>query len=90
MTTVKKLQQEFYKLNDIDQQAFLSGIVAQSTGQTEVSGLKAEINQVKKKHCPHCMSYSIVANGKNHGCKDSAAKHVGKTIVRTRGHRWHT
>jgi transposase-like protein len=85
MTPLKKLHQEFLKLSESEKQAFLAGIVAQSTGQTEISALKAEINQVQKRHCPHCKSNSIVANGKNKGVQRYRCKECGKNFSENAG-----
>lgn len=85
MTPIKKLHQEFQKLNDWDKQVFLAEIVAQSTGQTEVSVLKAEINQIQKRHCPHCKSHSVVANGKNKGVQRFRCKECGKNFSENAG-----
>lgn len=85
MTEVKRLQQDFFKLSDSERQAFLSGIVDQSTGHSEVSELKAEISQVNKKHCPHCQSHSIVANGRNKGVQRFRCKNCGKNYSENTG-----
>lgn len=97
MTPLKSLQEEFQKLSESDKQAFVAAIVAQSTGQAEVSALKAEIGQVHKKCCPHCQSYSIVANGRNKGvqrfrckeCGKNFSEHAGTSIAHLKkGHLW--
>lgn len=99
MTALKKLHQDFEKLSDSDKQAFLSEIVARSTGQMEVSELRAEINQINKRHCPHCQSQSIVANGKNKGVQRFRCKECGKNFSENtgtsianlkKGHLWKT
>ncbi len=99
MTAVNKLHQDFQKLSDEEKQAFLAEIVSQSTGQTEISELKAHINQIKKKHCPHCESHSIVANGKNKGVQRFRCKDCGKNFSENtgtsvsnlkKGHLWKT
>ena len=99
MTPVKKLHQEFQKLSDTEKQIFIAEIVAQSTGQTGVSELKAELNQIYKRHCPHCNSLSIVANGKNKGvqrfrckeCGKNFSENSGTSIVNLKkGHLWKT
>lgn len=99
MTVLKKLHQEFQKLSDTDKQAFLAEIVAQSTGHTEVCELKAELNEVHKKHCPHCSSPSIVANGRNKGVQRFRCKECGKNFSENsgtsianlkKGHLWKT
>jgi len=99
MTAVNKLHQDFQKLSDAEKQAFLAEIVSQSTGQTEISELKAHINQIKKKRCPHCESQSIVANGKNKGVQRFCCKDCGKNFSENtgtsvsnlkKGHLWKT
>jgi len=99
MTALKKLHQEFQKLSDTDKQAFLAEIVAQSTGHTEVCQLKAELNEVHKKHCPHCKSQAIVANGRNKGVRRFRCKECGKNFSENsgtsianlkKGHLWKT
>lgn len=85
MTPLEKLQHEFFQLSDIDKQIFLSSIVEQSTGKAEISELKAEINQINKKHCPHCKSHSIVANGKNKGVQRFLCKYCGKNFSENTG-----
>lgn len=99
MTPLKRLHKEFQKLSESDKQAFLAEIVSQSTGQTEVAELKAAINQVHKKHCPHCQSHLIVANGKNKGvqrfrckeCKKNFSENSGTSIANLKkGHLWKT
>lgn len=99
MTPLKNLHQEFQKLSESDKQSFLAEIVAQSTGQTEVSELKAEISQVHKKHCPYCHSHSIVGNGKNKGvqrfrckeCDKNFSENAGTSIANLKkGYLWKT
>jgi transposase-like protein len=99
MTALNKLHQDFQKLSDTEKQAFLAEIVSQSTGQTEISELKAHINQVKKKQCPHCESHFIVANGKNKGVQRFRCKDCGKNFSENtgtsvsnlkKGHLWKT
>jgi transposase-like protein len=99
MTALKKLHQEFQRLSDTDKQAFLAEIVAQSTGHADVCVLKAELNEVHKKHCPHCKSQSIVANGKNKGVQRFRCKECGKNFSENsgtsianlkKGHLWKT
>jgi len=99
MSALNKLHQDFQKLSDTDKQAFLASIVAQSTGKTEVAELKAEIGQIHKQHCPHCQSYSIVANGKNKGMQRFRCKECGKNFSENtgtslanlkKGHLWKT
>jgi len=85
MTAVNKLHQEFLKLSDEEKQTFLTEIISQSTGQTEISELKAHINQVNKKQCPHCQSQSIVANGKNKGVQRYRCKECGKNFSENTG-----
>ena len=85
MTPVKKLHQEFQNLSAIEKQAFLAEIVAQSTGQIDVSELKAEINEIHKRHCPYCNSHSIVANGKNKGVQRFRCKECGKNFSENAG-----
>jgi transposase-like protein len=85
MTPLKKLHQEFEKLSDSDKQAFLAEIVARSTGQTEVSELRAEIDQINKRHCPHCQSQSVIANGKNKGVQRFRCKDCGKNFSENAG-----
>jgi hypothetical protein len=43
---VIRLQQEFNMLSDSDKQTFLTRIVEQRKGHTEVTELKAEISQI--------------------------------------------
>lgn len=99
MTAVNKLHEEFQKLTNSERQAFLAEIVSQSAGHTEISELKARIDQVKKKQCPHCESQSIVANGKNKGvqrfrCKDCSknfSDNTGTSVANLKkGHLWTT
>lgn len=99
MTPLKNLHQEFQKLSESDKQAFLAEIVAQSTGQRDVSELKAEISQVHKRHCPYCHSQSIVGNGKNKGVQRFRCKECGKNFSENagtsianlkKGHLWKT
>lgn len=99
MTALKKLHQEFQRLSDAEKQAFLAEIVAQSTGHTEVYELKAELNEIHKKHCPHCNSHSIIANGKNKGVQRFRCKECGKNFSENsgtsianlkKGHLWKT
>lgn len=85
MTPLKKLHQEFEKLSDRDKQAFLAEIAARSTGQTEVSELRAEIGQIDKRHCPHCQSQSVIANGKNKGVQRFGCKDCGKNFSENAG-----
>ena len=85
MTPVKKLHQEFQNLSAIEKQAFLAEIVAQSTGQIDVSELKAEIKEIHKRHCPYCNSHSIVANGKNKGVQRFRCKECGKNFSENAG-----
>lgn len=85
MTPLKKLHQEFQKLSESEKQAFLAEIVAQSTGHTEISELKAQINEVHKKHCPYCNSHSIVANGKNKGVQRFRCKECAKNFSENAG-----
>ena len=85
MTPLKRLYQEFEKLDYSDKQAFLALIVAQSSGQTELSGLKSEIDQTRKRHCPHCQSQSFVANGKNKGVQRFRCKECGKNFSENSG-----
>ena len=80
MNPLEKLHEEFQKLSSSDKQAFLAKIVTQTTGQTEILSLKAEINQIYKKHCPHCQSHSIVANGKNKGVQRFRCKECSKKL----------
>jgi transposase-like protein len=89
MTALKKLQKEFMQLSDTDKQAFLSGIVDHSKGMTELSQIKASINEFKQKHCPHCQSLHIVANGKCKGiqryrcnvCGKNFSEHTGTSLA---------
>lgn len=99
MTPIGRLHQEFQKLTDTEKQSFLAEIVSQSTGQTEVFMLKAEINQVQKKHCPYCKSPSIIANGRNKGVQRFRCKECGKNFSENagtsianlkKGHLWKT
>lgn len=99
MTPLNKLHQEFQKLSDGEKQAFLTEIIAQSTGKMEVSELRAEINQIHNKHCPHCQSYSIIANGKKKGVQRFRCKECGKNFSENsgtsianlkKGHLWKT
>lgn len=85
MTPLKKLHQEFEKLSESDKQAFLAEIVARSTGQTEVSELRAEIGQIDKRQCPHCQSQSVIANGKNKGVQRFRCKDCGKNFSENAG-----
>jgi len=80
MTKIEKLQKEFRQLSDTDKQAFLAGIVDYSTGMAELSQIKAAINEVNQKHCPHCQSLSIVANGKCKGIQRYRCKTCGKNF----------
>lgn len=99
MTPIGRLYKEFQKLSDSDKQAFLAEIVSQSTGHTEVSKLKAEIGQVQKKHCQHCQSHFIIANGRNKGVQRFRCKECGKNFSENagtsianlkKGHLWNT
>lgn len=85
MNPLEKLHEEFQKLSSSDKQAFLAKIVTQTTGQTEILSLKAEINQIYKKHCPHCQSHSIVANGKNKGVQRFRCKECSKNFSENSG-----
>lgn len=85
MTALRKLHVEYQKLSDEDKQAFLAEIVAQSTGQTEVSRLKAEIHQVHKRHCPHCQGHMVFANGRNKGVQRFRCKECGKNFSENTG-----
>jgi transposase-like protein len=85
MTPLKQLHQEFQKLSEEDKQAFLAEIAAQCTGQAEISELKAEISQVQKRHCPHCQSHSVLANGKNKGVQRFRCKGCGKNFSENTG-----
>lgn len=85
MTILNKLHQDFQRLSDEEKQAFLSEIVSLSTGQTDMSELKAHINQIKKKRCPLCKSQSIVANGKNKGVQRFRCKSCGKNFSENTG-----
>jgi len=85
MAPLKRLYQEFEKLSYSDKQAFLAAIVAQSSGQTDLSGLKSEIDQTRKRHCPHCQSKSFVANGKSKGVQRFRCKECGKNFSENSG-----
>ena len=85
MTALDKLLQDFQKLSNADKQAFVEEIVAQSTGQTEVEELREEIDQIHKKHCPHCQSHAIVANGRNKGVQRYRCKDCGKNFSENTG-----
>ena len=58
MTAVNKLHQEFLKLSDEEKQTFLTEIISQSTGQTEISELKAHINQVNNRITSYNVCYT--------------------------------
>lgn len=99
MEPLQKLHAEFQKLSYDDKQKFLAKIVAQSTRPSDVSELKAEIDQVRKKYCPHCQSHSVVANGKNKGvqrfrckgCGKNFSEHTGTSIAHLKKrHLWKT
>jgi len=85
MTPLKKLHQDYQNLSEEDKQAFIAEIFAQSTGQAEVSSIKEEIHQVRNRHCPHCSSHSIVANGRNKGVQRFRCKECGKNFSENTG-----
>ncbi|MBN2890553.1 MAG: IS1595 family transposase [Bacteroidales bacterium] len=85
MTALQKLQIDFNNLTDREKQNFITGILAQTTGQLEIIKIKSEINQINKKHCPHCKSHSIVANGKNKGIQRYKCNNCGKNYSENTG-----
>jgi len=85
MTPLEKLQKDFMSLSDTDKQTFLEGIVAHSTGLTDLSRIKADIDEINKKHCPHCQSPSIVANGKCRGTQRYRCNKCGKNFSENTG-----
>lgn len=85
MTELERLQKEFFKLSDIEKQAFLTSIVDQSKSFSEISKVKAEIGEINQKHCPHCKSQQIVANGKNNGVQRFRCKSCFKNFSENTG-----
>ena len=85
MTPLEKLHKDFMSLSDVDKQAFLEGIVAHSAGLTDLSQVKADIDEINKKHCPHCQSSSIVANGKCRGTQRYRCNKCGKNFSENTG-----
>jgi len=85
MTQLERVRQEYNRLTDLDRQTFLAGIANQAENMSEVAKIKAEINEIKAKHCPHCQSESIVANGKNKGVQRYRCNQCGKNFSENTG-----
>lgn len=85
MTHLEKLQIEYYKLNEIEKQSFLLSIVNDMNNLSEISQIKADIGEINQKHCPHCKSLSIVANGKNKGVQKYRCKNCRKNFSENTG-----
>jgi len=85
MTYLEKLRKAFFQLSDRDKQAFLSGIVDQSNDLTELSQIKFTIAEIQQKHCPHCKSLSIIANGRNKGIQRYRCNSCGKNFSENTG-----
>ena len=85
MTTLAKLQKDFMRLSESAKQAFLLSIAEESGAMAKLSQLKAAVSEVKQKHCPHCQSISIVANGKCRGTQRYRCKECGKNFSEKSG-----
>jgi len=85
MTNLEFIQKEYSKLTDSDKEAFLLSIIKHNSGKSELSEIKASIDQIHRKHCPHCQSNAIVANGRCKGIQRYRCNSCGKNFSENTG-----